>query len=321
MKNPAIVKTDNRFGKLCFFCFSATLALFVCAAPYFAQQLRSITVVTEPAAIVWLNNVRFGVTGADGKLTIKSVSAGKHVLRVRANGFKEISQSLLAMQKGEVKISLTETTDKAELAYQEAENLITSDREKAVEAYRNAIKLRPRYPEAYLGLARVLSDMSELEDAMTAIRQARKLRPNYAEASAVEGRLHKDSGDEKKAISVLKRAVAEGKGFQPEALTGLGLIYKEKGEGLSSSGDFEAEEAAYGEASKYLQTALKQLSGAPDSVIIYQLEGLIFERMKKYDQAIKIYEEFLRLFPDATEASAVQSFITQIKKKQLAEKQ
>ena len=42
--------------------------------------------------------------------------------------------------------------------------------------------------------------------------------------------------------------------------------------------------------------------------------------MKKYEEAIEVYEEFLRLFPDTAEASAVQSFIIQIRK-QMSESQ
>lgn len=317
MNSPLTGRSVNYLKQIFFACFSMIFVLFIFVTPFFAQQSRMINVITEPEAIIWLDNVRYGKTGKDGKFTIKTVSAGKHTLRVRADGFKEVSQNLLATQKGDIKIPLTKTTDQAELAYQEAEKLTVIDRDKSAESYRKAIKLRPKYAEAYLGLARVLSDSGDLEEAMEAVRQARKLRPNYAEASAVEGRIHKDNGDEEKAIATFKRAVTEGKGFQPEALTGLGLIFKEKGESFSSSGDFEAEEANYTEASKYLRTALTQLSGAPDSVIIYQLEGLIYERMKKYDEAIALYEEFLRLFPDTVEASAVRSFITQIKKKQL----
>jgi outer membrane protein assembly factor BamD (BamD/ComL family) len=36
--------------------------------------------------------------------------------------------------------------------------------------------------------------------------------------------------------------------------------------------------------------------------------------MKEYKEAIALYEEFLRIFPDSNEASAVQSFIIQLKK-------
>ena len=36
--------------------------------------------------------------------------------------------------------------------------------------------------------------------------------------------------------------------------------------------------------------------------------------MKSYKEAIALYEEFLRLFPDSSEAKTVESFIVQIKK-------
>ncbi|MBK9769006.1 MAG: tetratricopeptide repeat protein [Chloracidobacterium sp.] len=99
-----------------------------------------------------------------------------------------------------------------------------SDREKAVEAYQRAIKLRPNYPDAYVALARVQTEMQDTEDALGSILAARKLRPGFAEASAVEGRIHKENGEEAKAIAAFKRAITEGKGFQPEAYAGLGLF-------------------------------------------------------------------------------------------------
>lgn len=296
------------------------LSLFVLAAAHLTESAaqtappRALNIITEPGAVVWLNDVRFGTTDESGKLAIKSAPAGRIVVRVRADGFKEISKPLTAAQKGDVKIALAKTTDKAELAFQEAERLTLVDREKSAEAYRAAVKLRPVYPEAYLALARVLFDARDYDGAMKAVRQAKKLRPVYPEASAVEGRIHKENADEEKAIAAFKRAITEGKGFQPEAYTALGLLYKDRAEMAGGGGDFEQEAADYAEASKYLQTALKQLGGAPDAVIIYQLEGLIFEKMKKYDEAIAVYEEFLRLFPDTPEATSVRSFITQIKK-------
>ena len=275
---------------------------------------RAITVATEPGAVVWIDDVRYGKTDKGGKLAISTIAAGGHRLRVRADGFKEVSQVLLPTQKGEIKVPLAKTMDEAELAFQKAESLTNADREAAAENYRKAIQLRPKYPDAYIGLARVLMESGDLDGAKDAVNGARKVRPVYPEASAIEGRIYKDLGEETKAIASFKRAITDGKGFQPEAYTGLGLLYKEKAEGDSGNGDFEQETANYTEAGKNLRVALKQLSGAPDTVVIYQLLGLIYERMKKYDDAIAIYEEFLRIFPNSNEADAIRSFITQIKK-------
>lgn len=279
-----------------------------------ATQFRAITITTEPNAVVWVDGVRFGKTDASGRLEITTISTGAHSLRVRADGFKEKTQSITAARRGNVAIGLVKTADEAELAFQEAERQTLVDREKAEDAYRKAIRLKPVYPEACLALARTLADMGDLEEAQKAIAQARKHRPGYAEASAVLGRIYKEAGEEEKAIASFKRAITEGRGFQPEAYAGLGLLYKEKAEGYGGGGDFELEDAAYTDAAKNLKQSLKQLSGAPDAIVIYQLLGLIYERQKRWNDAIANYKEFLRIFPDTTEATAVRSFIVQIKK-------
>ena len=49
---------------------------------------------------------------------------------------------------------------------------------------------------------------------------------------------------------------------------------------------------------------------APDAVVIYQLLGLVYERIQNYQEAIDIYEEFLRIFPDSSDATAIRSFIS-----------
>jgi tetratricopeptide (TPR) repeat protein len=291
---------------------AAGISGFSQSRPVAGTSLRSISVESEPDATVWIDGVRYGKTGKTGSLDINTLAPGSHTLRLRADGFKEKTQPLTAVQSGSVKIPLVKTTDEAELAFQEAERIAGGDRDKAVAAYQRAIKLRPTYAEAYLSLARTQSDAGNFDDAQKAVAAARRLRPGLAEASAIQGRIYKDNGEEAKAIAAFKRAITEGKGFQPEAYAGLGLLYKEKAEG--SSGDFQAENDNYEEAAKNLKMAIRQLAGAPDSIVIYQLLGLIYERQQKVKDAIAVYEEFLRLFPNSVEATAVQSFIVQLKK-------
>ena len=280
--------------------------------------LRSITIVTEPNATVWIDDVRYGTTNESGRLTIASISPAIHSLRVRAQGFSEVTRSLPPATRGDVTVQLAKTTDEAELAYQAAEAATSVDRAKAIASYQRAIKLRPNFPAAFVGMARMYSETGDVEKAIATIRSAKRLKPGYAEASAVEGRLQKDTGEEEKAIVTFKRAITEGRGFQPEAYTGLGMLYKDRAENAGASGDYDVETANYNEAGKYLAVAVKQLGSAPDGIIVYQLLGLIYERQKKYREAIALYEEFLRIYPDSSDAGAVESFIIQIKK-QMAE--
>lgn len=277
-----------------------------------AQAARSITVITEPNASLWIDDVLRGKTDESGKLAVKNVAAGIRKLRVRADGFKELSQNLTAAQKGDVKIALVKTTDEAELAFQKAE--AETDKKKAVEFYRTAIKLRPKYAEAFLGLARSLESSSDFDGALEAIKNARKVRPIYPEASAVEGRIYKDSGEDEKAIASFNRAIKEGKGFQPEAHTGLALFYKDQAFNAASGGDSEEETRLYALAITHFQKAIDQLSATEP--VVYMLLGELFEKRRKFPEAIKIYERFLREFPDNSERTAVESFIVQIKKQQ-----
>lgn len=281
-----------------------------------AQTARTITVVSEPNATIWIDGVRYGATDGGGRLTVKNVGAGAKKLRVRADGFKEIAQTLTAAQKGDVKIALVKTTDQAELTFQQAEIEAGKDREKAVELYKKAIALRPKYAEANLGLARVLLARGDTENALKAVQSARAARPAYAEASAVEGRILQAEDKEDKAIAAFKRSISEGKNYQPEAYAGLGLLYKDKAEHFGAAGDYDGEKQNYVLAATYLDKAAAQLGTAPDAVTIYQLLGDCYERAKMFPEAVKVYEKFLRLFPESPEAEAVKSFIVQINKRE-----
>jgi TPR repeat/Glycosyltransferase family 9 (heptosyltransferase)/Tetratricopeptide repeat len=54
--------------------------------------------------------------------------------------------------------------------------------DEAIIAYRQAIALKPEYPEAYSNLGNALRDSGRLDEAIISYRQAIALKPNYAEA-------------------------------------------------------------------------------------------------------------------------------------------
>ena len=294
------------------------LSFLMLAATAVAQggAPRSVTIVSEPNAAVWIDGVRYGTTDSGGRLTIKVPPAGRRVVKLRADRFAEASKPLAPAPNGEFAVKLTPTTDEAWLAFQEGERNAATDRAKAVEAYRRAIKLNPKLVAAHIGLARALSEGGNAEAALAAIQALKRISPRNAEASAIEGRIHKDLDNEAKALATFKRAIAEGGGFQPEAYAGLGLLYKEKAD--AGEPDDPETAKATAEAVKNLSMAVKQLSGAPDAMVLMQLLGMTYERQKRYKEAIAVYEDFLRKFPDSSEAEAVKSFIVQINK-QLAE--
>lgn len=263
----------------------------------------ALTITTEPNAIVWIDDIRRGKTDASGKLAIGVLSSGRHTLRVRANGFKEVSMPLAAGRRGNVAVKLIPTSDDAEIAFQEAETLREQarddeSRKQTVERYRLALKLRPAYPAARVGLARVLLDLNDTRAALAEIDAARRARPVFPEASAVEGRIYHEAAFDDEAIKSFRRAIREGRGFQPEARVGLARVLEERGQHTEAIAEF--------------RKAIEQLSDSEP--VIYQLLGAAYERQQKYKEAVEAYEKFLELAPNSSLAPAIRSVIGQLKR-------
>jgi cytochrome c-type biogenesis protein CcmH/NrfG len=257
-----------------------------------------VNVSTQPGAVVWVDEVRRGTADAEGRLQLK-LTPGRHSLRVRAGGFAERTLALLPTQRGALAVTLTKTEDEAELAFQQAE----AAREKgnnadAVELYRRALKLRPRYAAAHLGLARALESQEDTDGALEEIAAARRDRPNYAEASAVEGRILRSLADAEGALAAYRRALREARGFQPEAYTGMGIVFEDK--------------ARHDEAVEAFRKAIAQLSDTEP--ILYELLGRNLERLERWKEAVAAYEKYLELAPTGAHASAINSIIDQLRK-------
>jgi Tfp pilus assembly protein PilF len=293
--------------------FLVALALTLFFSPASAQRraaaksaapssAATVTITTEPNAVIWIDEIRRGQTGASGKLEIKKVSAGGHTVRVRATGFKETSARLLPGKRN-VSLKLSPTNDRAELLFQQAEAAREQakdddSRRKAEDLYNEALKIRPAFPAAHVGLARVLLDLNEYQKALGEIDAARHTRPLYAEASAVEGRINREAAFTEQAINSFHRSIREAKGFQPEARVGLARVLEEKGQ--------------YAEATAEYRKALDQLSDSEP--VIYQLLGAVYEKQQKYKDAVAAYEKYLQLAPNGSLAPALRSIIDQLRR-------
>lgn len=268
-----------------------------------SASTKSVTVSTEAGATIWLDEVRRGVADSSGKLTITGVAPGVRTLRVRASGFKEATLKLTAARRGEVAVKLTRTTDEAELTFQQAEAAREKARDdearKAAAAlYARALELRPLYPAARVGLARVLLDLNDYRGALEQIDEARAARRVYPEASAVEGRILRENADTNGAIEAFERAIREARGFQPEAHTGLALALEDKGRNEEAAAAF--------------RKAIAQLSDTEP--VLYQLLGALYEKMEKYKEAVAAYDKFLQLAPESNLAPAVRSVLDQLRR-------
>jgi tetratricopeptide (TPR) repeat protein len=262
------------------------------------SSARTIYVGTQPNAAVWVDDVRRGTTDAAGKLQLK-LTSGRHTLRVRAGGFAERTLALLPAQRGAFSVALTKTNDEAELSFQQAEEARDKgNAQQAAELYRQALKLRPHFAAAHLGLARALESSEAFDAALEEVKAARRDRPVYAEASAVEGRLLRSQADTDGALAAYQRALREARGFQPEAYTGMGIVYEDKGR--------------YEEAVASFRKAAAQLSDTEP--VLYELIGRNLEKLEKWKEAVAAYEKYLALAPNGAHASAINSIIDQLRR-------
>jgi tetratricopeptide (TPR) repeat protein len=280
------------------------LAAFVCPGQQRAVSSAPVvlSITTEPNAIVWIDEVRRGVTDASGKLGVTKLKSGRHTVRVRAAGFKETTATLLPGRR-QIAVKLLRTTDQAELTFQRAETAREQakddeGRKQAVELYQNALKLKPSLAAAHVGLARVFLDLNQYNDALTHITAARRVRPIYPEASAVEGRIQREAAFDDEAIRSFRRAIQEGRGFQPEAHVGLARLLEEKGDVAQAITEY--------------RKALDQLSDSEP--VIYQLLGSAYERTRNYKEAVVAYEKYLELAPNGSLAPAIRSIIEQLRR-------
>jgi lipopolysaccharide biosynthesis regulator YciM len=141
-------------------------------------------------------------------------------------------------------------------------------------------------------------DQNQFDKALDEIEAARRYRPAFAEASAVEGRVFHENAQDGDAIRSLRRAITEGKGFQPEAHVALARIYEDKGRNADAILEF--------------RKAIEQLSDSEP--VIYQMLGAAYEKEQKPKDAVAAYEKYLQLAPNGSYASAIRSILTQLKR-------
>jgi hypothetical protein len=267
--------------------------------PAAQTSARTVTLKTEPKAVVWVDEVRRGVTNDEGVLQL-TLAPGRRALRVRASGFAEHTQALLPAQRGAINVTLKPTTDEAERLFQQAEEARekAGGAEKATELYRQALKLRPRFAAAHVGLARALLARDDHDGALEQVEEARRDRPGFAEASVVEGRVLRELADHDAALDAFNRALRESRGFNPEAHTGIGLAHEDKGR--------------HEEAVAAFRKALTHLSDTEP--VLYELVGRNLEKMERWKEAADAYDKYLQLAPEGSHASAIRSIIDQLRR-------
>jgi tetratricopeptide (TPR) repeat protein len=256
----------------------------------------------QPGSVVFLNNVRNGVTSGSGELILDRIKMGTYSVRVRTIGYDDWSGRIIVRAQGEtsLKIKQISTTDQAILHYQKADSLRDAGgQDEAVSEYKQALRINPRLTVAAIGCARSLIAMQQLEDAETMLQKAVRSPAggHLAEAETVLGNLRRSQELLDEAISYYRKALVIAHAVSPEAHIGLALALEEKG--------------AIDEAVTHFRLGLAQ--DMDTEPILYYLLGRALEKHERNKEAIEAYSGYLRLDPNGQYSSAVQSIIEQLK--------
>jgi tetratricopeptide (TPR) repeat protein len=156
--------------------------------------------------------------------------------------------------------------------------------DEAVAAFREAVRLRPDYTDAFNNLGNVLYFQGNLDLALAAYREAVRLSPEHAGAHSNLGEVLRQQGRLAEALEHCQRAVQLQPDFA-QARNHLGLA-------LSASERYEEALVQCGEAVR-LQ---------PDLAEAHHGLGYALLQLRRIDEAIAAIETALRLKPDLAEA-------------------
>ena len=156
--------------------------------------------------------------------------------------------------------------------------------EEAIEAYNKALAIKPDYAEAYNNMGIALQEQGKLEEGIEAYNKALTIKPDYAEAYINMGNALKDQGKLDEAIASYNKALAITHDYA-EAYNNMGIALQEHG---------KLEEA--------IEAYNKALAITPDYAEAYKNMGNALQRQGKLDEAIASFNKALSLKPDYTAA-------------------
>jgi tetratricopeptide (TPR) repeat protein len=154
----------------------------------------------------------------------------------------------------------------------------------AINSYKQAIKIKPDYADAYCNMANTLKDMGDLHASIDNYKQAIKINPHYADAYCNMGNAQKDLGDIQAAIVSFKQAVKINPAYVD--------AYFNLGNALKYAGDFQAAIDSYEQA----------LIIKPDYADAYYNMGNALAEMGNLQLAIDNYEQAVKVNPNHAEA-------------------
>lgn len=160
-----------------------------------------------------------------------------------------------------------------------------ADYSRALEHFREALRLQPALPEAHYDLGVTLQRTNRASEAVAEFREALRLSPTpIPEAHARLCQILREAGRPDEALASCAEAVA----LKPEVAT----LHVEMGNALLALGRLDEAERAY-------RDALRRQPTYPEAA---NHLGLVLQQQGRMDEAIACHREALRMNPDFADA-------------------
>lgn len=272
------------------------------SGPTTRRATGGLKVITgQPGSVVFINNVRHGVTNDKGELDLPHVLAGSYPARVTTVGYADWNGPVVIAAGGNRTLKVTQqpTTDQATLHYQKGNQLRDSGKNRdAVKEYEQALTSRAVFPEARIALARSFTTLQDYQEAEKQIQAAMKQGGRATvEAQTVLANLRRQQGLVEESVAEYRKALRLARGQSFEAHIGLAIAL--------------AESDRIDEAVKEYRVGIAQ-DMETEPILYYQL-GELLEKARRNKEAIEAYRSYLRLDPEGEYASAVESIIERLK--------
>jgi len=318
--------------------FNLIAIVVVAGVPALAQQIQGQVRYAENAQAAIGVEVRCDGTGGfsqqftdrNGKFYFR-VSPGHYTVTVKKNGFKDEEQSVDVtdtMQSEWMNFRLKLDTKSAgtvlhpatvnanvppdaQKEFDKAQPLLTSDKkenkQEGIGYLEKALKIYPQYLDAELRLGTVYMDLEQWDKAEQALRKALEIDPKAANAFFALGELYLRQKKFDEAEKVLQDGIAIEARSAHAHLT-LARVYWERVSGAKDEAQMRPS------LEKSYEEVKQALALDPDLGGAHLLKGNLLLRVRRAEDAMHEYEEYLRLDPQGQFAAQTRSIVDKIKK-------
>ena len=269
-------------------------------------------------------------TDRNGKFSFRNINIAQYVITVRLPGYFEERETVALQQQPDQYLQIRLRPDRSTVApvpttivmdasvpaeaqkeFQKAEELVANERkdtvEEAIRHLEAALTIYPRFLQAELKLGTLYMDLGRWDKAERALKQALEIDPKTVNASFALGEVYFREKKYDEAEKVLQGALA----VEPKSARAhftLARTYWEKVSGVKDESQWRPPlEKSYQEVKIALELD-------PNLADAHLLKGNLYFKVRRAEDALHEFEEYLRLDPKGQFADQTRALADKIRK-------